>query len=239
MLRETRGRRLARRWVGVGSAGAVLAVGSLATAAPVASAASADPPRLVLSVDGQAWVRDVTTPVFDPGHVWTAGDTATYTVLFRNDSGEDAEGFAEMNLTGRAAEMFETRLRVDAGAWVPGPRSQVVPVAPGQVVRVELDLTLSSTSTNPRESRTADLAATVTLRGEGAGAGIDPDPRPSPDPGTRDGTGAVSGPGTGGVGSGTLATTGASVVWVAAAALALGLTGRWLLVVARRGSRRD
>lgn len=238
MLRETRDRHPARRRVGAGLTGAVLAVGSLAAAAPGASAAPADPPRLVLSVDGQAWVRDVTTPVFDPGHVWTAGDTATYTVLFRNDSGEDAEGFAEMTLTGPAAEMFETRLRVDAGAWVPGPRSQVVPVAPGQVVQVEMDLTLSSTSTNPRESRTADLAATVTLRGEGPGAGTGPEapgPRPGPDPGT----GAASGPGTWGPGGGILAVTGASVAWTAAAALALGLTGRWLLVVARRRSRRD
>lgn len=236
MLRETRGEREGRRTRAAGLAALALAAGTAVLAPPSAWAAPAgEEPRLVISVDGQAWVRDVTTPVFDPAHVWTPADSKTYTVQFRNDSGQDAEGFAELSLGGAAADLFDTRLRVDSGPWVAGPRSETVAVAPGQVVVVEMDLAVSETSTNPLTSVAADLAATITLRG------TEPDPGDPVDPGGSGGAddrAGTSGTGTGpGSGGGVLATTGTTVAWAGALALGALLAGRSLHAATRRRSR--
>lgn len=192
----------------------------------VAPAAAAEGDRLLLSVDGALWVRDVTTPIYDPTHLWVPGDSMTYTVLFRNESGEPAQGFGELKLDGAPEGMFESKLRLDDRPWVDGPRSEVLDVAPGQVVRLQMELTMLADAPNPRAQVEAPIAATVTLRG-----GVD-------DSGTDAGQG---GPGGGWVrpGPGWLATTGASVAWLVALA-AIGLAvGAALFGAARRRRTED
>lgn len=126
---------------------AAAAVGVMGTLTP-ATAADSDQPRLLLSVDGQAWAREVTTTMFDPNHVWVPEDSATYSVLFRNNSGQDAEGFGQVQLTGPGAHMFTTRLRVDNGPWHTGTQSPTVTLAADQSAQLDIELTLHGD--NPR-----------------------------------------------------------------------------------------
>ena len=244
---------------------AAVAVALLAVPAPAhASNATVEGPRLNLSVDGEVWVQDITTPVFEPAHVWVPGDSMTYTVMFRNDSGETAEGFGTLALEGAANDLLHTRLRVDGGGWKDGPQSEVVQVAPGQVVRLDMELSLPTGGVNPRTALYSDLQATVTLRGEDGSTG-NPDPDPDPDggntgtdpdgetglggganpdqgAGTTPGAGAPDGTieGEASQGSGSLASTGSSLLpWPLFAAGALLLTGQWLWLVARRRRRQS
>lgn len=193
----------------------VLAVGL--TAQP---ATAKDP--LVVSLDTETWTQDITTELFPSSWAWVAGDSKVHTVWFRNDSGEDATAVAEIDLSGPDATLFDSRLRVDAATWVPGPATASFAVAPGEVVRVDMELSLSATSTNPRRTAVVPVQAIITLTGNGTDStGSDPD-------------GAASGPTT----PGRLATTGAAVLGVAMLASALLAAGWWLLAAARRRANR-
>ena len=225
-----------------GTACAALSAALLMGAGSPASADDSDA-RLVLSVDGTVWVQDVLTEMFDSGHVWVPGDSSTYTVLFRNDSGEPAHAFADLVLTGPAAELFEARLRMDQAPWAKAPTSPVLDVAAGQVVRLDLELTLASTHETIRTAREGDVSAQVTLRGTdpGTGGGVS-------DPGAGPGTGGASqgsgpGAGHGGVAGGSSEAAGqlAWTGWSSAGALTLALTALVTglgIVVSRRSRRR-
>lgn len=236
------------RWVGI-----ILAV---VAAAPWTAAAADDDPRLVLSSDGSAWISDVVTPMFDSSHVWVPGESGSYSVLFRNDSDEPAEAFAELVLAGPAAEVFESRLRMDEHPWAAGPTSPVLPVAPGQVVRLDLELTLPDTTATLRTALAADVSARVTLRAqtpetrpdidsegdtdgpESAGTGDLPGSETTVSSGSSGSSGITSvADGSSSAGRDVLAWTGASPALLVA--LSVLLAGSGALVVVRHRRRRD
>lgn len=211
---------LRRRALGAGLAAIAATLGP----APLAHAEIDDDARLVLSVDGSAWVSDVLTPMFEASHVWTAGDSGTYSVLFRNDSGEPAQAFAEFVLEGPAAEVLEARLRMDDEPWALGPTSSVIDVAAGQVVQLDLELTIPSTAASVRTALGAEVSAIVTLRGEVPETGPDGDADANAD-------------GLSSVGTGILAATGSSVALFVALGLLLAGVGGWLVARVRRQRR--
>jgi hypothetical protein len=144
---------------------AALSIGSaLGYAAP----ASADP-RVGLSVDGITWVEDLTTPLLDPDFVWVPGESQIATLYFRNQSGQRADGHAEVTVGPEDAVLaaaLDVRTRYDGGSWTDGSTGPTVPLADGQVVRLDVEVTFDPLAGNETMLRQVPLEVRVLLSGE-------------------------------------------------------------------------
>ena len=146
---------------------AALSIGSaLGYAAP----ASADP-RVGLSVDGITWVEHLTTPLLDPDFVWVPGESQVATLYFRNQSGQRADGHAEVTVGPEDAVLaaaLDVRTRYDGGSWTDGSTGPTVPLVDGQVVRLDVEVTFDPLAGNATMLRQVPLDVRVLLSGEDA-----------------------------------------------------------------------
>jgi hypothetical protein len=141
---------------------------SIAGALGFAAPASADP-RVGLSLDGVTWVEDLTTPLLDPDFVWVPGESQVATLYFRNQSGQRADGHAEVIVGPEDAILaaaLDVRIRYDGGGWTGGSTGPTIPLADGQVVRLDIEVAFDPSAGNATMLREVPLDVRVLLSGE-------------------------------------------------------------------------
>jgi hypothetical protein len=122
-----------------------------------------------LSVDGQAWSEDLTSPLLDTGRVWVPGDVGRASLLVRHEGSSAASGTVTVSVEGdpELAEAMDVRLRAGRDDWSAG-RAAPLAVGPEQVVPVELEVAFARDAGDATQASTVRLDVEVVLAGDGA-----------------------------------------------------------------------
>ncbi|WP_407317724.1 hypothetical protein UQW22_14150 [Isoptericola halotolerans] len=122
-----------------------------------------------LSVDGEAWTEDLTSPLLGTSRVWVPGDVGRASLLVRHRGSTEASGTVTVVVDGGPAlsEAMDVRLRAGRDDWTAGRTAPLV-VGPQQAVPVELEVAFAQDAGNATQASTVRLDVEVVLAGDGA-----------------------------------------------------------------------